>query len=192
MSHVDRRHREKEELRNRILNAAIKIAAQDGWQKVTIRRIAKEIEYTPPVVYEYFDSKESLFKELVYSGFGMLKMEFEKARQTEADPKKFLKAFSLIHWDFSVNNKELYQLMFSLERPAPNEEMRNGMKIIKETFIELANHDKTLAEELALNWICITHGAISVMMLLPPPPHVKKVNPRNEYIKILDRFIKSI
>jgi AcrR family transcriptional regulator len=192
MSHITRKIREKEELKNSILNAARKIAAKEGWQSVTIRRIAEEIEYTPPVVYEYFDSKEDLFKELVYLGFGILKQEFEQARQNESDIKIFLKSFSLIHWDFAFNNKELYQLMFSLERPTPNEEMRYSMKLIKETFKELANHDQALAEELGLYWICLTQGAISVMMNLPPPPHVKKGNPRERYIKIIDRFIKSI
>jgi AcrR family transcriptional regulator len=192
MSHINRRQREKEDLRNRILAAARKIAAEEGWPSVTIRKIAEAIEYTPPIVYEYFESKEDLIRELIYTGFRMLKEEIERARQNENDTKKFLKIFSLINWDFAFNNKELYQLMFSLERPTPSEEMRYNMKLIKETFKELANHDQALAEELGLYWICLTQGAISVMMHLPPPPHIKKGDPRELYAKILDRFIKSI
>jgi AcrR family transcriptional regulator len=192
MNHIIRRQREKDELRNRILAAARKIAAEEGWSSVTIRKIAEEIEYTPPIVYEYFESKEDLIKELIYMGFRMLKEEVERARLNEKNTKKFLKTFSLINWDFAFNNKELYQLMFSLERPTPSEEMRYSMKLIKETFTELAHHDQALAEELGLYWICLTQGAVSVMMHLPPPPNVKRGDPRERYGKIVDRFIKSI
>jgi AcrR family transcriptional regulator len=187
-----RRQREKEELKNRILEAARNIAARDGWHAVTIRKIAEEIEYTPPIVYEYFKGKEDLFKELVYLGFRLLMHEIEKARRNEMDTRKFLKSFSLAHWDFACNHKELYQLMFSLERTTQSEEMRTILKLMVDTFGELADHKEALARELGLHWICLTRGAIDVLMHLPPPPEAPKTDPKRMYIKILDRFIESI
>ncbi|HRX31691.1 MAG TPA: hypothetical protein P5349_07350 [Tenuifilaceae bacterium] len=48
MGHVERRKKEKENIRKGILDAALKIAMSDGWGAVTIRKIADVIEYTPP------------------------------------------------------------------------------------------------------------------------------------------------
>jgi AcrR family transcriptional regulator len=46
MSHIERRQKEKEEIKQSILDAARKIAAEEGWNALTIRKIADEIEYT--------------------------------------------------------------------------------------------------------------------------------------------------
>ena len=88
MSHLERRLKDKGEMKQSILDAARKIAGKEGWQAVTIRKIVDEIEYTPPIVYEYFENKEALFKELIYFGFHMVHKDIEKAKQNESDPKK--------------------------------------------------------------------------------------------------------
>ena len=88
MNHVERKLREKEKIKQNILDAARDIAAKEGWHAVTIRKIANKIEYTPPIVYEHFENKEDLFKELIYMGFRLLKKEFEKARQSERGTKE--------------------------------------------------------------------------------------------------------
>jgi AcrR family transcriptional regulator len=192
MSHIERKLREKEKIKQSILDAARDIAAKEGWHAVTIRKIANKIEYTPPIVYEHFENKEDLFKELIYMGFGILKKELEKARQGERDTKKFLRIYSVILWDFASANTELYQLMFGLERPTPSAEMVYNFKLLKSIFMELANNDDALAEELGFFWICLTIGAIYVTIQLPPPPHLKNIDQRELYIKTVEHFIKSI
>lgn len=192
MSYIERRQREKDLVKQKILEATIKIASKEGWQALTIRKIADEIEYTPPIVYEHFENKEDLIKELIYSGFSQLKNEFDQARENKINDKEFLRKLSLIHWDFAFSNIALYQLMFSFERPVPSEEMIYNLNLIKSTFLELANNDVVIAEEIGTYWACLTQGAISMMMLLPPPPHHKNKNPRELFIKIVDRFINSL
>jgi AcrR family transcriptional regulator len=192
MSHVERKLREKEKIKQSILDAARDIAAKEGWHSVTIREIANKIEYTPPIVYEHFENKEDLFKELIYMGFSLLKKEFEGARQSERDVKKFLRIYSSILWDFASANTELYQLMFGLERPTPSAEMVYNFELLRSTFLELANNDDALAEELLFHWICLTLGAISITIQLPPPPHLTKMDQRELYIRTIERFIKSI
>ena len=192
MSHIDRRQKEKEEIKQRILDAARKIASNEGWHAVTIRKIADEIEYTPPIVYEHFENKEDLIRELIYTGFSMLRKENSVARQSETDPRKLLKMLSLIHWDFAFRNVELYQLMFSLERPAPNEEMISDMKLIESIFLELANNNEQLSHELIFSWICLISGAISIMMKFPDLPHQKERDPRDLFGSIISRFVDNI
>jgi AcrR family transcriptional regulator len=192
MGHIERKLREKEEIRQSILNAAKDIAAKEGWQAVTIRRIADKIEYTPPIVYEHFENKKDLYKELIYMGFGLIKKELDKIPQSERNARKFLRTYSLILWDFASSNTELYQLMFSLERPIPSAEMIYNLELLKSAFMELANNDGALAEELFFYWICLTFGAITVTIQLPPPPHLQNIDQRELYAKTIERFISSV
>ena len=193
MSHIERRLKDKEAMKQSILDAARKIAGKEGWQAVTIRKIANEIQYTPPIVYEYFENKEALFKELIYFGFRMMHKDIEKSIKSESDPKKMLFNIGLIGWDFAFNHTDLYQLMFSLERPTPSEEMVYFFSLTENIFMELSKNNKVLSQYLLLSWICLNHGAISILMQSPPlPPHFIKKKRREWYIGIIQRFISSI
>lgn len=194
MAIKDRKLKEKERIRKRIMNSARKIALKSGWHSVTIRKIADSIDYAPPIVYEHFENKEDLFKELVYMGFSMLKDEIDKAKSKATDTKSLLKELSLAQWDFAFNNKDLYQLMFSIEKPIPSEEMVYNFNLMKSTFFELAKNDKQLVEEIALSWMCLSHGAISLFIFSPAPAHHqhKDFDRREMYGKVIERFIQTI
>ena len=192
MSHIERRQKEKEEIKQSILDAARKIAAEEGWNALTIRKIADEIEYTPPIVYEYFENKEDLIRELIDAGFVKLGKEISVARQSETDPHKLLMKLSLIHWDFAFNNVELYQIMFSLERPTPTEEMLSVINIIEKTFLDLTDNNKELLHEIVFDWICIIQGAVSIVMKTPTLPHLEGRDPRDIFINMINRFINSL
>ena len=60
----ERREREREEVRTRILDAARELFASEGVDSVTMRRIADRIEYSPTAIYFHFRDKESLLAEL--------------------------------------------------------------------------------------------------------------------------------
>ena len=55
-----RRERERQEIRQSILCAAREIAAEEGWQAVTTRKVAERIEYSQSTIYEYFENKEAI------------------------------------------------------------------------------------------------------------------------------------
>ena len=60
----ERREREREETRTRILDAARELFAAEGYEAVTMRRIAERIEYSATAIYFHFKDKEALVKEL--------------------------------------------------------------------------------------------------------------------------------
>ena len=74
----ERRRKEKEELRQQILDVAKDIAATDGWQNVTIRKICDQIHYTAPVIYQYFESKEMILQSLRKDGLMQVCLMFKK------------------------------------------------------------------------------------------------------------------
>jgi hypothetical protein len=99
----------------------------------------------------------------------------------------------LIGWDFAFNHADLFQLMFSLERPTPSEEMVHFFSLTESIFMELSKNNKVISQSLLLSLICLNHGAISILMQSPPvPPHFIKKDPRELYISIIQRFISNI
>lgn len=68
----ERREREKETLKLRILEAAKELFAEDGYQNVTIRRIAEKIEYSLPTIYEHFKNKAEILLQIYYQSGQML------------------------------------------------------------------------------------------------------------------------
>jgi len=52
MGSKERIARLKEDTRSNILDAALDIVKEDGWQALSMRKIADKIEYTAPIIYE--------------------------------------------------------------------------------------------------------------------------------------------
>ena len=110
----ERRDRERQELRTASLDAAREIAATEGWPAVTIRKVAEKIEYSPPTIYEYFDSKEAILAEEMREGFRLLLADLEAARDAHSDPRQRLRAMGRAYWDFVWKYPELYQVCSGL------------------------------------------------------------------------------
>ena len=78
MGITERREREKEEVRGRILDAARDLFARDGYDAVTMRKIAEAIEYSPTAIYLHFKDKDTLVRELCNADFDSLARAFQK------------------------------------------------------------------------------------------------------------------
>ncbi len=114
MGTKERRDRERQELRQAILMASRDIAAREGWQSVSIRKVAERIEYSPPTIYEHFTSKEALLRELMREGFRLLMERVRAGNSTAASPEARIMAIALAYWDFAWDYPELYQVMHGL------------------------------------------------------------------------------
>ncbi len=80
----ERRDREKENLRQEILDAASELFAKKGYAHVSMRKIAEKIEYSPTTIYLYFKDKTDLLNEICEETFGKL---IETVSLIEAESK---------------------------------------------------------------------------------------------------------
>jgi AcrR family transcriptional regulator len=196
MGYIERKKREQQNIRDSILNAAINIAKSQSWSAVTIRRIAEAIEYTPPIVYEYFQNKDDLIREIIILGFRKLREKGEEHTLTSKDPKEHLLALSIAHWEFAFENEELYLLMFSLERRLPNDEAEKGMIRIKGIIGQVSGKEGRELEAVIFNWVCLLNGTIGMIMQFDKPEHPFEdkfsISSRDLYIQFMQRFINSI
>src|SRR4051812_27052513 len=101
MGIAERKIRQKEGVKASILHAAWNVVMEEGWQALSIRKIADAIEYSVPVVYSHFENKEAILHEFAKEGFRMLTEEVEKAKNSQKDPRKQLQAISKAYWDFA-------------------------------------------------------------------------------------------
>lgn len=114
MGITDRRRREKEEVKAAILATAWKMVKEEGWQSLSIRKIAEAIEYSVPVIYDHFENKEAILAEFVKEGFRIITKKIRLAREKHSGYIAQLKAMADAYWDFAMRNKEYYQLMYGV------------------------------------------------------------------------------
>ena len=107
----ERREREKEAVRTKILDAARALFASEGYEAVTMRRIALAIEYSPTALYLHFKDKESLIRDLCMTDFGSLARAFLKIAK-EKDPLERLRKIGHAYVGFASEHPNHYRLMF--------------------------------------------------------------------------------
>ena len=117
MGVAERKLRQKEEVRTKILETAWDLAKTDGWQALSIRKIADAIEYSVPVVYDHFENKEAILFEISSNGFALLLKKLQEVAKKHPQPENQLKEIANAYWNFAFKNKEYYQLMFGLGMP---------------------------------------------------------------------------
>jgi AcrR family transcriptional regulator len=122
MGVLERREREKQELRQQILDTARTLFAREGYESVTMRKIADAIEYSPTAIYLYFKDKDQLMNELCRADFLTLAREFQKIAQVR-DPIERLKKTGLSYVEFGLRYPNHYRLMFMTPHPPHTPEM---------------------------------------------------------------------
>ena len=168
----ERRERQKQELRGSILSAAREIASEEGWGAVTIRGIAGRIEYSPPMLYGYFDSKEDILLELVRMGYAGQLEAIERARDATRDPEEAMIEMSRAWYRFAVEAPDLYQVMYGLGGVSfPVMELRReGEKIaeeiaqvLEELLAKNGKEAKDVWGKVTLAWATL-HGLVALNM----------------------------
>jgi AcrR family transcriptional regulator len=164
-----RREREKQELRQAILTAARDIALHDGWQALTIRKVAERIEYSPPTIYEYFQSKDDILAELVHEGFVQMGMTLDAVRGLSDNPETRLFMMVDAYVSFALHNPELYQVMHGmgitcLQKPViERRPLAIALEVLKEWMQDtgVTIPDLEGALEILRSFL---HGMVSVYM----------------------------
>jgi AcrR family transcriptional regulator len=97
--------------REKILEEALKLVAQEGAERMTMRALAQRLGYSPAAIYLHFRSKEDLLQQLALCGFERLIQATEGAHQL-ADLREAIIEGGRRYLDFALENPALYRLMF--------------------------------------------------------------------------------
>jgi AcrR family transcriptional regulator len=174
MASKDRILRLKEETRINILEAALQIVKEEGWQALSMRKIADVIEYTAPIIYEYFANKEAILLELTRQGFLILSKDLQDAKSKHISPAKQLEEMWIAYWNFAFSNKELYQVMFGVSTSCSCEmvnklpEAEMPWDIIAASIGELMHIDDMDSDIICTKYYTfwsVVHGLVSINLL---------------------------
>jgi AcrR family transcriptional regulator len=173
MGIAERKIRQKEEFRASILEAAWLQVLTDGWQSLSIRKIADAIEYSIPVIYNHFENKEAILLEFTKEGFQKLADTLQQVKAQHTEPAVQLEAIAHAYWDFAFEHKEYYQLMFGLGIPACDKvneiaEMKNMTTVMISTIKETIDKSANMEADVYLKYhtyLSVLHGLVSIQMI---------------------------
>jgi AcrR family transcriptional regulator len=154
MTVAERRERDRAHRRQAIITAARQMAEAEGWDAVTIRRLADRIEYSQPVLYSHFAGKGGIIDAVAVEGFAELHLILRNAREAAGSPEAALRELAGAYVGFALEHPALYDAMFTLHtelpfgRPEGPRELHAGFAELRGAVTPLAGgrDPDTLAE----------------------------------------------
>ena len=171
MATSERRQKQKEETHQAILLAAKTIVLKEGWQAVSMRKIADAIGYSLPVVYNHFENKDAILEEFVKQGFAMLSDVILTAKNQQITAKAQLIAIATTYFEFAFLQREYYQMMFGLGMPSCEKVSQiteigtfTSLVIDSITKLSTAENKENIRLKFHTFW-SILHGLTSINMV---------------------------
>ena len=175
MGSKERIQRLKDDTRLNILEAALQIVKEEGWQSLSMRKIADQIEYTAPIIYEYFSNKDGILLELTRRGYLILARDIREARDKHESAADKMEAMWVAYWNFAFAHKEFYQLMYGVDmvcctvkKSMPEAENVSAMlgDVIESLFNKKPVSENDICMKYYTYW-SIIHGLISINLVRP-------------------------
>jgi len=113
----ERKARQKRFLRQEILDAASELFVKEGFEHVSMRRIADKIEYSPTTIYLHFKDKAELLEQLCHNTFSRLINHLTKIHEQPGDPLERLKRGLVAYIRFGLENPQHYRVVFMMPPP---------------------------------------------------------------------------
>jgi AcrR family transcriptional regulator len=111
-----RQERARDATRAQIADAALRLFVDEGVERVSMRRIADAVGYTPGALYAYFRDKDEILYALQVEGFARLLEPMRAIDVATLTPGERLYRFGEVYLQFAFENPQLYQLMFITSR----------------------------------------------------------------------------
>ncbi len=174
MGTSERREREKSELRDKILKAASDILFNQGFDSLSIRNIASEIEYSPRTIYLYYEDKNHLLEEVIDEGFNHTVRSINRIPKDKRDTgKEYLALIAESYVKSAINNMSHFRAYLHLInsgnyfKPGPNQRFIN-QKIADSIGLIRADFKKSPASliNMALVIISSLRGLVTGLMML--------------------------
>lgn len=205
MGIAERRAREKEELRQQILDAARELFVREGYENVSMRRIADMIEYSPASIYTYFKDKDEILDCLCEETFLQLhKRQMAAHQDQKADPLEQLRLGMETYVRFGLDHPDDYIVTFMLRAPAfengqgcetrkgkAGKQCFNGLRGCVGGCIEAGRIKGADVEETSQAIWAAIHGLTALLITQPGFPFVERDRLIKRTIDILIRGVSA-
>ncbi|HKH72774.1 MAG TPA: helix-turn-helix domain-containing protein, partial [Vicinamibacterales bacterium] len=110
---VQRRARGRDSVRRALMDAARHVLVQDGYDGLTVRRVAERAEYSLGTVYSYFADKDDLLYTLVLEDFHRLTERLRSIRDRHTGATA-VREILLSYVEMGLEQPRSYEIMFML------------------------------------------------------------------------------
>lgn len=195
---IDREQRQAQ-MKRRILDAAMKLFVQQGFDNITMRNIAAAIGFSPGATYRYFESKDDIFFALRGEGFDRFYRRQLDGR-TSGDPARKLREHALVYIGFALDHPEYYEIMFLMRAPVERAVEKKEWHATKKSLDLLRDDLREAAEAgllagfdleaLTLLFWSSLHGVMSLLMSRRTAPHSSQ-SPEELATKVVDCLLQG-
>jgi AcrR family transcriptional regulator len=155
--------------RRRAIAAATRLFAARGYDAVTMRAVAAELEVSAMTTYRYFAGKEALFAGVRAEAFRRFADRLEGALAGRGAPLTRLRRLKQAYLAFAVAEPDAYRIMFELAQPSPDDRELHAQSARAFATLHRTVGDAVLAGELRGDPLTIahlvwadTHGLVSL------------------------------
>lgn len=169
----ERKSRHQNEIKQQIIKESYAIICNEGWQALSIRKIAEAIEYSVPVIYKHFENKEAIIEYFTLEGFRLMTHHLQRCQLAESSPSERLRILADCYWDFAYVYPAYYRIMFGLGIPAcetinSSLEIYNMTELMQTAIQDTANSAGNTSLDLHLKlktiWSML-HGFVAIELL---------------------------
>jgi AcrR family transcriptional regulator len=212
MGTKERREREREEVRTKIMDAARELFVRDGYESVSMRKIAEAIEYSPTAIYIHFADKAELMQQLCQHDFQSLAHVFHDLAQIH-DPIERIRQTGHTYIRFAAKHPNHYRFMFMTphaevqgeceikaayeadqSKNDPNENSYLFLLLACEQAIEEARLRKELNDPqlVAQTFWAAVHGVASLEVTFRNDPWIQMATLETRAATMVDGIIRGL
>ena len=166
------RERYRDVLRRAILDAAREAFARDGYEGVSMRKLADKVGCSHGNLYLHFEDKEALFDCLVDESFEQFDDSLRKVRRSAKtdDPVKLLRQLGRAYVAFAVANPSVYEFAFLLRRPGQAQKPHvsyERLQALVRRCVDEKRFRRTDVDAASQSLWAAAHGIASLLVLRP-------------------------
>lgn len=206
MTIARRRTQERLATRARILDAARTLFLRDGFETVSLRKIAAAIGYTAPALYSHFPDKRALILRLCCEDFALLRRSLDTAKRVD-DCVERLRAMGRAYVRFALEHPHHYRFMFMIpwaatetpenlppEHGDPDHDAYAFLRRAVEDCIAQGRFKPEYADVEGVTQVCwgASHGVASLHIALRDDPWVRWRSPRQTAYTLVDTVIDGL
>jgi AcrR family transcriptional regulator len=176
MGILERKEREREEIRRKILDTARDLFAREGYDRVTMRRIADAIEYSATTIYNHFEDKDDLVEALCHEDFTRLLGQLEE-NPLPKDPVETIRQLGIAYARFGQAHPHQYRFMFMTpqkwegrhhELSPPGQQAYALLRAAVAEAIATGRFRKGDVDTFTQVCWASVHGAVALLVTYPP------------------------
>ena len=108
---------EIEEIKTKVIDCALDFLAAEGYENLSMRKLADKIGVSAKTLYSYFQSKDEIYLHLIDIGFTVLRNHILNAIQDVEDPVQKARAVCKAYLSFGLKNPNYYNIMYNMSLP---------------------------------------------------------------------------